>query len=120
MAKTIDRTSELHFDTLEDWKRSERPFDEICGLSPGGAASQLGVSRQVIYAWVDLGILDRVTIGEGGKLVVFISTRSLYWVENIIKQLREEWQTDLLQGRRVSAELQKRLPQRDFFQTAHS
>jgi hypothetical protein len=119
MFKTHDKIKGLHFDTYEEWKRSELPFDQICGPSPGGASAQLGVSRAVIYTWVDLGLLERVLIGSGGHAVVFISTRSLYWVENIIKQLREEWQTETLHGRRVSSELQKRLPQRDFFQAEH-
>jgi len=111
--------SDLLFETYEDWKQSKLPFDQICGPSPGGAAEQLQVSRAVIYTWVNMGFLERVYIGFGNNRSVFISTRSLYRVENIINQLRAESESESLQGRRVTQELKKRLPQSDLFQTAH-
>jgi hypothetical protein len=110
---------ELLFDTYEEWKRSKLPFDRICGPSPGGAAEQLKVSRGVIYTWLNMGFLERIVVGQGGSRSVFISSRSLYHVENVINQLRAEWQTEKLHGCRVASELQKRLPQPDLFQNAH-
>jgi hypothetical protein len=111
--------SDLVFETHEEWKRSKLPLDQIFGPSPGGAAAQLQVSRAVIYTWVNMGFLERIYIGFGNNRSVFISTRSLYLVENIINQLRAEGQSESLQGRRVSKELKERLAQPDIFQTAH-
>jgi hypothetical protein len=112
--------SDLIFETYEEWKRSNLPFDQICGPSPGAAAAQLQVSRTVIYTWLSLGLLDRIYVRQGKNPSVFISTRSLYLVENIINQLRSESDSGKLQGRRISDEIKKRLPQSDLFQTAHS
>jgi hypothetical protein len=111
--------SDLVFETYEEWKRSKLPYDQICGPSPGGAAEQLQVSRAVIYTWLSMGFLERICVGSGMSRSVFISTRSLYQVENVIEQIRAERQSVNLHGCRISSELKKRLPQRDFFQTAH-
>jgi hypothetical protein len=111
--------SDLVFETHEEWKRSKLPLDQICGPSPGGAADGLEVSRAVIYTWLKMGFLDRIYVGQGNNRSVFISTRSLYRVANIINQLRAEGQSEKLQGRRISSELKKRLPQPDLFQTAY-
>jgi hypothetical protein len=112
--------SDLVFETYQDWKESKLPFDQICGPSPGGAAAHLQVSRTVIYRWLSLGLLERIYVRQGKNPSVFISTRSLYLVENIINQLRSESESGKLQGRRISDEIRKRLPQPDLFQTAHS
>jgi hypothetical protein len=44
--------------------------DKVVGPSPGGAAAELGVSRQAVHRAIDRGTLDAwyvATPGEGGR-----------------------------------------------------
>jgi hypothetical protein len=64
--------------TLRQWhdalSNSENP-DEFNGVSPGGAASILGVSRQTIYAMLARDDLDRLTlIDRAGKQIAVLIT----------------------------------------------
>ena len=66
--------------SLKDWSKGlQEKEDDFNGLSPGGAASSLGVTRQTIYNLIKRGDLDRITIlDDAGKtLAVLITTSSL-------------------------------------------
>jgi len=105
----------LRFADHCEWKNSSLPQDQILGPSPGGAASELGVSRAVIYLWVKRGFLDVVYIGRNGRDAVFVSTASIKRVQHILYQLRLEWKTENLHGFPVSQRLERDLPQLDLF-----
>ncbi len=104
----------LRFKNMAEWTASPLSEDIKNGPSPGGASAELGVSRQTIYKWVQLGFLECTNIGNGH--VVLISSRSIRRVKHVLDQLCEEWGTTKLQGFQVAKELQKRLPQLDMFQ----
>lgn len=56
---------------------------EIAGMSPGGAAAFLGVSRQRVHQLMKAGKLDAITVWENPKRrtglpqAIYISARSL-------------------------------------------
>ncbi len=104
----------LRFKNMAEWTASPLSQDIKNGPSPGGASSDLGVSRQTIYKWVQLGFLECINIGNGH--VVLISSSSIKRVKHVLDQLCEEWGTTKLQGFQVVKELEKRLPQLDMFQ----
>jgi len=104
----------LRFKTNEEWFSCGLAPELCSGPSPGGAASDLGVTRQCIYNWVELGFLDRIEIGNGK--IVFISNRSIRRVKHVLDQLRLEFETQGLHGFNVATELKKRLPQQDMFE----
>jgi hypothetical protein len=126
------------FKTLRDWEKCKLPYEAKIGPSPGGAAGQLCVSRQTIYAWVKRGILDRVDvlpekfkpyprwqkaifrISEERELATlsytFITLESIHRVQKILLDLAEEYNLDLnepnaLQGANITRELEARLKQ---------
>ena len=46
---------------------------ELLGWSPGGAAGQLGISRQAVHKAIQRGDLDAVIVnGDDGKLRMFM------------------------------------------------
>ena len=50
---------------------------ELNGLSPGGVASQLEISRQAVHQAVHRGDLDAIIVNDGnGKLRMFMITAS--------------------------------------------
>jgi len=54
-------------------EESDRHRAELLGWSPGGAAEQLGISRQAVHKAIQRGDLDAVIInGDDGKLRVFM------------------------------------------------
>ncbi len=68
--------------TLKEWYEAmEKSKDEtrFNGVSPGGAANRLGVTRQTIYNLLKRDQLDRITIvdSDGDKLAVLITMESL-------------------------------------------
>ncbi len=104
----------LRFKTTAEWMESPIPMDMKNGFSPGGASSELGVSRQSIYRWVQLGYLDWIDIAEGS--VVLVSSHSIKRVKRALAHLCEEKGTTKLQGFQVAKELGIRLPQLDMFE----
>jgi DNA-binding XRE family transcriptional regulator len=126
------------FKTLRAWERSNLPYEAKMGPSPGGAADQLGVSRQTVYAWVKRGILDRVDVlpedfkplpkwakavarisderDRAAQSYSFITLESIHRVQKILLQLAHEHDLDLsqanvLQGANITRELEARLKQ---------
>lgn len=68
------------FKDMEEWARAldNEDRDDLLGPSPGGAAGQLGVSRQRVHTMIKTGKLDAISIlrkGEGP--VIFVTERSL-------------------------------------------
>ena len=52
---------------------SDRHRAELLGWSPGGAAAELGISRQAVHYAIKRGDLDAVIVnGEDGKLRCFM------------------------------------------------
>ena len=53
--------------------KSERHRAELLGWSPGGAAAQLGISRQAVHKAIHRGDLDAIIINDDdGKLRLFM------------------------------------------------
>jgi hypothetical protein len=80
---------------ISEWARALDQADnedDLNGLSPGGAAERLGVTRQTVYNLLKRGDLDRVTIvdSEGKKFGVIITNASL------LRYQEKESQQDLL------------------------
>ncbi len=107
-------TYPLYFKTTTDWMESPISMDMKNGFSPGAASLELGVSRQTIYNWAELGFLDWIDVENGSA--VLVSSRSMKRVKHVLAQLCEEWGTTKLQGFKVAKELKNRLPQLDMFQ----
>jgi hypothetical protein len=89
-------------------------WDMKCGPSVGGAAADLGVSRQTIYNWINEGYLHQVYVGPDPP-AVYITTRSIKRLQAVLEELRLEWNVQGLKGCNVASELAKRLPQLDLF-----
>jgi len=54
-------------------EETDRHRAELLGWSPGGAAAELGISRQAVHAAIRRGDLDAVVInGDDGKLRAFM------------------------------------------------
>ncbi len=104
----------LRFKDIAEWTASPLSLDMRNGPSPGGASAELGVSRQTIYNWAELGFFEWINIGNGH--VVMLSSRSVRRVKHVLDQLREEWGTTKLHGFKVVKELKKRLSQLDMFE----
>jgi hypothetical protein len=126
------------FKSFRAWEKSKLPYEAKIGPSPGGAAGQLRVTRQTIYAWVKRGILDRVDvlpekfkpyprwqktlfrISEERELATlsytFITLESIHRVQKILLDLAQEHDFDLnehgaLVGANITRELEARLKQ---------
>lgn len=60
----------------EEWDKlyDEKGKDEVLGMSPGGVAGRLGVSRQRVFQLVQEGRLDEIKIWDDdqGFWVVYI------------------------------------------------
>lgn len=61
---------------LQAWSREVRRLG-LRGLSPGGAASELGCHRSMIDKLVDAGVLEKSVFDERGHFVVYISKQSI-------------------------------------------
>ena len=61
---------------LKDWQAATAGVDpiraQLLGWSPGGAATQAGVSRQRIHQLIRLGKLDVVEVRDGRQLVMYM------------------------------------------------
>ena len=59
---------------LSTWERLTKDGtpDELLGLSPGGAASTLGISRQGVHEAIRRGKLDAFAVYHGVRLRFFI------------------------------------------------
>jgi hypothetical protein len=61
---------------FKDWKRlvhiSEAQRAKLLGWSPGGAAAEVGITRQGIHHAIRRGDLDAVMVYEGTKLRSFM------------------------------------------------
>lgn len=56
----------LEFDSIEAYNAACVNDPSLRGISPGGAASALGITRQGIYSAIKRGTLDMVRITERG------------------------------------------------------
>lgn len=68
----------------KDWKAWEKlaekkEMDEVLGMSPGGVAGRLGVSRQRVHQMIDEGCLDAVKVKDRGMgyAVVYVTEASV-------------------------------------------
>jgi predicted DNA-binding protein YlxM (UPF0122 family) len=66
---------------LKDWERAieaEKPdlADFNLGPSPGGAANELGISRQAVHKAIHRGELDVLAIYDGRRLSHYTISRS--------------------------------------------
>lgn len=68
----------------KDWKAWEelaekKEMDEVLGMSPGGVAGRLGVSRQRVHKMIDEGRLDAVKVKDRsmGYAVVYVTEASV-------------------------------------------
>jgi hypothetical protein len=104
----------LRFESPQDMAESSLSWEEKCGPSPGGAADELGVSRQTVYNWINEGYLRLVHVGPEPP-AVYITTHSIKRLKAVLDELRLEWNTESLKGCNVASELGKRLPQQDLF-----
>lgn len=74
-----------------DWERlvhiSEGQRAKLLGWSPGGAAAEIGISRQAIHEAIRRGTLDAVAVYEGKRLRMFmIPDESLrHYAETVTK-----------------------------------
>lgn len=77
---------------LKDWERSIAAGDATIadfshGPSPGGAAAELGISRQAVHQAIHRGDLEVLAIYEGRKLSHYtISQSSLAAYKAIIRE----------------------------------
>lgn len=64
--------------TVRQWQKatseSEARLAELSGTSPGGAAAELGITRQAVHKAIRRGDLDCVIVNDDrtGKLVMFM------------------------------------------------
>lgn len=65
------------FESYDEYRQAFERDSSLLGPSPGGAASQLGITRQGVDGAVRRGSLDMVRIVEGGSLSLFITTASI-------------------------------------------
>jgi len=72
------------YQSLDDWQTALKQEPGLNGLSPGGVAGHLGVTRQAVHAAVKSGRLDAVRVSDGGELrFILITNDSLQrFVEN--------------------------------------
>lgn len=58
--------------TVKEWNRLVEANDpsiaDLSGPSPGGAAAELGISRQAVHKAIRRGALDALAVYEGKKL----------------------------------------------------
>ncbi len=104
----------MRFKSPEDMADCTLSWEMKCGPSPGGAAADLGVSRQTVYNWINEGYLCLVHVGPEPPSV-YITTHSIKRLKAVLDELRLEWKTESLKGCNVASELAKRLPQLDLF-----
>jgi hypothetical protein len=134
----------IRFENLRAWDKSKLPYEKKTGPSPGGAANQLGVSRQCVYNWVKRGILDRVDVLpdtykplprwlkvidrlsedqlEASRSYSYITLESIHRVQKVLLDLAHERDIDLnqinaLTGANITRELEARLVQPDMIPT---
>ncbi len=105
----------LRFESPEEMADSPLSWEMKCGPSVGGASNDLGVTRQTIYNWINLGYLHQVYVGPDPP-AIYITTHSIKRLKAVLDQLRDEWNVQGLKGYNVASELAKRLPQQDLFQ----
>ena len=67
------------FDSHEAMLEAWRAQPDLCGPSPGGAASMLRITRQGVYSAVKRGSLDMVRLKEPGRSgpLLYITNASL-------------------------------------------
>lgn len=64
------------FDSFDAYHAACEADPSLRGISPGGAAGALGITRQGIYSAVKRGALDKVRITERGSGPYFIITEA--------------------------------------------
>jgi len=61
---------------FKDWEKLSTVSDaqraKLIGWSPGGAAAEIGITRQGIHHAIRRGDLDAVAVYDGTKLVMFM------------------------------------------------
>ena len=78
---------------LKDWERvleARKPdlADFSQGLSPGGAAGELGISRQAVHKAIHRGDLDVLAIYDGSRLSHYTISRSSLAAFKVVLQAR--------------------------------
>jgi hypothetical protein len=75
-------------DFLKAWSRNAG--DRSIGISPGGAAAVLGVSRGMVHKLMRQGRLDWTSIGGGPQAIILIDEESLQRYRDEVKA-RKGW-----------------------------
>ena len=87
--------------TITEWKNMPTRKETVWnGLSPGGAAEELGVSRQMVHKAWKKGHMDRLDItDDAGKLLAtIVPWESIYRYQEYQKTGNFETQGELIGG----------------------
>lgn len=85
----------------EAWEKlyTEKGAEQVLGMSPGGVAARLGVSRQRVHQMIEEGVLDEVRIRDrtlGIRGVV------IYVTEGSVRREIERRKKSLTSSKRVA------------------